>query len=410
MKFCELQEEEFRAFSSEHALQSYLQTPEMAKSKQEDGWKTYFVGVKKNKKVLCAALLLEYPSKYFKSFYCPRGYLIDFRDKNLLLFFTDGLRKFVKNKKGVFLNIEPKVLYKQRDQFGKIVEDGFDNSDIYKNLIDLGYKHSGFYLKPDPSKQVRWAYIIDLQGKTSEQVFDGFKPNTRNIIRKAVKYGVTTWEIGYEELSFFKKLVDDSGELKNFSGRSLRYYQKMYNLYKPLEQIEFLVAELDIKKYISILTSERDDYCQKLDKLSEKSEAKRKEYNTQIANLTKRIKEANDNITQKGDKVILAGGMFLKNGVEMVYAFSGTSTEYRYFQAQYLIQWEMIRKSVEEGYKVYNFYGISGNFDPKDSRYGLYEFKKSFGGNVIEYLGDFDLIISPFKYYLRKILKKIRRG
>ena len=76
------------------------------------------------------------------------------------------------------------------------------------------------------------------------------------------------------------------------------------------------------------------------------------------------------------------------------------------FNAQYLIQYEMLKFAKENNYKKYNFLGIKGNFDPKDEDYGVYKFKKGFGGHVEEYIGDFDLPINVF-YYINKIIKGV---
>ena len=36
--------------------------------------------------------------------------------------------------------------------------------------------------------------------------------------------------------------------------------------------------------------------------------------------------------------------------------------------------------------------------DPKDPYYGLNDFKKSFGGDFLEFLGEFDAVINQKKY------------
>ena len=409
MKFCELTESEFRTFSSNHPLTSYLQTPELAKSKEEDGWKYYYVGVKENKEILCATLLLEWNGRFFKSFSSPRGYLIDFRDKELLVFFTKGIKKFVKEKKGAFLNIEPKILYKERDSEGKIVENGFDNTDIYNNLINTGYKHNGFYLELDSRKQVRWAYVLNLKNKSEDEIFNGFKSTTRNSIRKAIKYGVKVRELEFEELAIFKKMVDDSGAVKGFFKPELSYYEKMYRIFKPLNQICFLIAELNVEDYIANLEREIEEYKNKIANLKDKAISKKTEYEVQINNLNKKLDEIKEKIPNSATNLVLAGGMFIEYGKETIYAFSGMLNEFKFFQAQYLIQWEIIKKSLKRNCDIYNFYGITGDLRPENPQYGVYEFKKGFGGNVIEYLGDFDLVVSPVKYALRKLLKKFER-
>ena len=70
-------------------------------------------------------------------------------------------------------------------------------------------------------------------------------------------------------------------------------------------------------------------------------------------------------------------------------------------------------KYSKEGYKKFNFGGIS-NPNLKDNQYkGLNDFKLNFGSKVYEFIGDFELIINNAKYFmyknvfsLKSILKK----
>ena len=57
--------------------------------------------------------------------------------------------------------------------------------------------------------------------------------------------------------------------------------------------------------------------------------------------------------------------------------------------------------------KYCNFYGISGIFDPKDKNYGMYEFKRGFGGEVQELVGEFTYPVT-WIYYVHHLLRKIR--
>jgi lipid II:glycine glycyltransferase (peptidoglycan interpeptide bridge formation enzyme) len=86
------------------------------------------------------------------------------------------------------------------------------------------------------------------------------------------------------------------------------------------------------------------------------------------------------------------------------------------FQSAYIVHFAGVKMAVEEKYKKYNFYGITGDFRKENPLYGLFLFKKSFGGHVAELIGEFDLIINKpmylfytysFKAYkaLKKILK-----
>lgn len=407
-KFKELTIDEFRKFSSRHPLRNYLQTPEIAQFRESEGWTGHFVGVVEGRKILCATMMTSRPTKFGKYFSSPRGYLIDFRDYKLLSFFTSELKKYAMRCGGYVVNIEPKVWYKERDINGDLVEGGFDNRDIYENLIKLGYRHGGFYKQLDLGKQVRWAFALPLGKKTEKEVFSGFKPNTRNIINKLHKDGARVREMKYSELDKFKQLVDSSGDRKHFIGRSLAYYQKMYKLFKDSGTLKFLVAELNLTKYSSKLTGQIKAYEARLDKNELKSAGEERELRSQLELLQKRLKNVDRDRKKHGDTLLMSGGMFMFYGTETVYLYSGSAAEHLSYGAQYLVQWEVIKRALAGDYKFHNFYGISGNFSENDPRWGVYKFKKSFGGQVVEYIGDFDLVVKPFNYNLAQIVKAIK--
>ena len=107
------------------------------------------------------------------------------------------------------------------------------------------------------------------------------------------------------------------------------------------------------------------------------------------------------------ETITLSGSQFMLTKPEVLYLNSGNYDEYMMFNSQYLIQWNMIKYAVEHGYKRYNFYGISGNFDRNDKDYGMYEFKTRFNGHVEELIGEYEMPIG-FSYKIIKILSKIK--
>ena len=95
--------------------------------------------------------------------------------------------------------------------------------------------------------------------------------------------------------------------------------------------------------------------------------------------------------------------MFISCEKELLNLFGGGYDEFMRYDAMYGIQWEAIKYAKENGYELYNFYGIEGNFKKENNpMYGVYEFKKGFGGKVVELIGEFDLPISKSKYNLYK--------
>lgn len=105
----------------------------------------------------------------------------------------------------------------------------------------------------------------------------------------------------------------------------------------------------------------------------------------------------------------LSAALFILYEDEVSYFFSGSYQKYMKFYAQYAIQWHMIRYAIKNKYKIYNFLGINGNFDKNNPEYGVYEFKKGFNGRVVEYIGDFELPVSPY-YYIEKFKDKCVKG
>ena len=188
MKFEILNKSEFNNFLDRTELNNFLQSPLMDGVALLKGQKVYYVGIKENNKILCAARILCINSRFGKKiFYSPRGILIDYNDTKLLNMFIKELKKFVKSKGGFELIIDPNILYKQRDIDGNIVEKGFDNSNIISSLKKLGFNHLGFTKGNDTSRQVRWQFVINLKSRNEDDILKSFKPNTRNLISKARK-------------------------------------------------------------------------------------------------------------------------------------------------------------------------------------------------------------------------------
>ena len=98
----------------------------------------------------------------------------------------------------------------------------------------------------------------------------------------------------------------------------------------------------------------------------------------------------------------------VKSGTDYISLSSGTLTNYKKFYPKYALYDAHIKDAYKMGYKYVNFYGISGDFNKENKYYGIYEFKKGFNGNVVEYIGEFTLPIgNTYKVFTK--LKKIKK-
>jgi len=120
MEFTILSEKEFDKFSKKYEQASFLQTVEHAHLKEDYlKSKVHYVGVKEEKKIIAASLILEDESKFHqKKFYAPRGLLVDYHNEELLVFFVTNLKKYIKICGGFILTIDPNVVYRFTGKMG----------------------------------------------------------------------------------------------------------------------------------------------------------------------------------------------------------------------------------------------------------------------------------------------------
>ena len=408
MKFQEITEKEYREFWENHPLKTFLSAPEISKLRQKSNWDTYYVGVKEKKKIIAATMLLAHKRHFNKyEFYSPRGYLLDFNNHDLVNFFTEELKKYIKDKNGYVLRIDPYVIYKQRDIDGNIVEGGVNNEKVVENLLNLGF----IKVPVENKEQVGWMFSLGLEGKTEEQILKEMKPNTRNQIRKTEKFGISVNEIGYDELDRFQSIMEETSKRKGFANRKLEYYQEMYKLFHDKNEVKFFITELNLKNYIEGLEAERVEKENKINSLTDAkyNDGAKKNLTNEIASIDKRIAESKEIIEKNGSDVItLSGSMFMLIKPEVIYLSSGNYEEYMKFNSQYLIQWELIKYGIENGFKKHNFYGIPENINTHPKDYGIYEFKRGFNGYVEELIGEFALPIT-WHYKLFDLIHKIKR-
>lgn len=415
MELIELSEKEFKKFADTSDQITFHQTIEWGKLKSFNGWKSYFVGLKDDKKIKAAALLLakKIPKVKKYMFYSPRGFLIDYKDKDLLKEFTEKIKVFAKEKNAIFIKIDPYVPYKERNNNGEIVENGFDNSIVVDNLKELGYKHFGFNLMQD-TLQPRWMHVIDTD-RSMDDIMKDMESKTRQILRKNEKCGIITHEITRDELPKFKEIMQHTSDRREFVDRPMSYYERMWDTLYDSGILKIRIAEIDFDLYEKNTKDEQNEIKNSLEdriKKYENNELKmnEKKYNShnkqdeeRIKQLDKQLEKIKEYKKEYGNKTTLGGILFLVYGNEVLSLYGGSEAKLMQFQSAYTLHFDGVKYACENGYKRYNFYGITGDFRESNPLYGLYLFKKSFGGNVVELVGEFDLVINKFWYRTYKM-------
>lgn len=405
MNFTELEEEEFIEFSNNYPYSLFFQSPYWMRIKEKNGWEGKIVGIKENNKIIAATILLMKNIRGInhKMVYAPRGFLLDYNNLTLLTEFIENLKKYLKSKKALFLKINPYVKYQERDVNGNTIENT-KNHILLNRLEKLGFHHQGFYITMDEKKDLepRWLSVLNLENKTIEKIFEDMRTTTRWSIRNSEKNCLRILECGREDLKEFKALMKHTAERREFIDRPLSYYQNMYDVLAKENLIKVLLVEINFKELLEKTELDLNKLIEKIEKVKNnpKKENQLKELESEKSSFEKKIQDLKEYKLKYGDTKIIAGGLYMLYGTQLVYLLGASYKEFMKYNSQYLLQWKMIQYAKEHNYQTFNFYGIDGDFRKESKNFGLFDFKRGFGAEVVELIGEFDLILNKPLYLL----------
>jgi lipid II:glycine glycyltransferase (peptidoglycan interpeptide bridge formation enzyme) len=346
---------------------SHTQLPSWAGVKPD--WRAESVGwydPARPGELLGAALVLHRPvPKLRRSLaYLPEGPLIDWHDLDL----GRWLRPLLTHLRagGAFsVKLGPPVV--TRRWSAAAVKDGISDpavrrlTDLPPTEVDprgaalmdrlraLGFTRSGGTASDGgfAAGQPRHVFQLPLEGRSADQLLQGFNQQWRRNVKKAEKAGVKVVRGGPERLADFYAIYTETAERDDFLPRPLPYFERMWralNAEDP-DRMRLYLAELD------------------------------------------------------GD--VLAAATMLTVGRHVWYSYGASTSRRREAQPNNAIQWQMVRDAHELGAAVYDFRGITDTLDEADPHVGLLRFKVGTGGEAVEYVGEWDF---PLNRLLHKAL------
>lgn len=113
--------------------------------------------------------------------------------------------------------------------------------------------------------------------------------------------------------------------------------------------------------------------------------------------------------TAKKDGEILAQNFMIFYGAEASYHYGVSSQLGTKYSAAPLLHMAAMREARKRGCKRYNLWGIVGLEEKSHRFYGVSEFKRSFGCEELKYTPAHDMILSPVKYQITKIIETARK-
>lgn len=91
------------------------------------------------------------------------------------------------------------------------------------------------------------------------------------------------------------------------------------------------------------------------------------------------------------------------------YAHAAADYEHRKLAAGSILLVQTIIDARRAKMKSFDFWGITTSTDKNHPWYGFTEYKKSFGGERVDYAGTWDLPVKKYRYLVYKIIRKVNR-
>lgn len=252
-----------------------------------------------------------------------------------------------RRRRSIFLQIEP-------DMFNSHEEYSFYPSTTGE--VDLPQN----YLLSQDSIQPPRTILVDLVG-TEEEILSRMKQKTRYNIRIAEKKGV--YVVESKNIGDFYTLIVETGERDGFGVHQKEYYQQVFQLFNPDSKCEVFLACVEGQP--------------------------------------------------------IAGIMVFRNGARAWYLYGASSEKHREKMPSYLLQWKAMLWAKASGCEEYDLWGVpdededhlESQFSSRsDGLWGVYRFKRGYGGRLVRSAGPYERVFSPILYRLVRTWSRRRGG
>lgn len=306
--------------------------------------------------LVAAASVLTRRQFGLRVMYVPKGPALDYSDSEVWAGVLKHLKKL--GRGAVWLKIDPDFPLGYgiplADSGGDVDEKhppqpNPDGEALRDYLNGHGWRFS-------PSQvQFRNTMLLDLT-QTEDELLAGMNQSTRRKIRKAEKAGVSVREADLKgpDMATLYRLYEITGQRQGFLIRPADYYAEAWQTFIGAGMGAAFLAE------------------------------------------------------QNG--VAISGMVLFAFGQKAFYFYGMSDDAHRDAQPNYALQWHAIRWAKAAGYAVYDWWGAPNVFNEDDPMWGVYHFKRGFGGQVVRYMGAWDYTPMPPLYWLvERVLPQVQK-
>ena len=397
-----------------HFLQS-LSWGEFAKVKKN--LTPHYLGLTtEDNQLVAATLLLEKHLPMNMCYlYAPRGFVIDFNKKELLKTMTKKVVEFAKTRKAIFVKIDPDIIRKSYDYQNEEQKLNYDPEVIFDNIKKAGFKHLGF-TKNFETSQPRYSFRINLE-QSMEDIENHLSKTTKQRIAKSEKLETEVVIGTKNDIKEFYHLMTLTESRKDFISYNEDYYETLYEIFNGNKNSKatLLLGKINFNKTIKSLEKNLKRIVDQIsilpiDNLSKSAKTKLEELRKQKENTQSEINKYKDYAKQYGNEVTLSAHMIIEYGDKAWVLYAGNHNILSETYVNYHTYYEHLRYCKSRGLKIYDQFGTIGDLREDNPLFGLHEFKRKFGGDYVEFLGEWDYVINPVMYFVFTKLVPIYRN
>lgn len=218
----------------------------------------------------------------------------------------------------------------------------------------VGYKLSPHDIQPPRT------LLVSLS-ETEQEILARMKSKTRYNIRLAEKKEITVRQI--DDIEPFYGLLENTSDRAAFGIHTEEYYRKAFEYFRAIGECRLFLAEYQ--------------------------------------------------------DIPLASIMVFIRGRRSWYFYGASSNQHRELMPTYLIQWEAMRWAKGQGCLSYDLWGVPDEntdtlekyfIDRSHGLWGVYRFKRGFGGELKRVCGPWDKVYKPALYLIYTLRAKLNRG
>ncbi|HEM2740752.1 TPA: aminoacyltransferase [Streptococcus suis] len=391
--------EEHDSFVKQSPQVNLLQSSQWATVKSE--WRNERLGFFKDGKLVAVASLLIRRLVVpfgFTMIYIPRGPVMDYEDAELVSFVFKSIKEFALRERSVVIKFDPFIRLSSKTITGDREEE-LNVLAVKDRIVDLGGIWSGRVQTMSATIQPTCHAVLYSESFSEESLNKRVRQNIRSARNKGIEI-----RIGREELlRDFSELLKKTEERKSIRLRGREYYQKILNAYP--ENSYIVVAYLDLAKRYEQLSYLEEKLVKEAETFTSTTrQSKIENYKKETRRINTELEMINSLIRNGSKLVPLAGTLTIDFAGTSENIYAGMDEKFKHYQPALLTWVETAKYAFERGVKWQNLGGIEPTLDG-----GLYHFKSHLNPVVEEYIGEFDLIVSPILYKIFQVLLEIRK-